>query len=78
MKTSDTRSRMIALLFVLSGDRKLTLKEIRNQLDLLYGIRCDRKTLYQDLYSVEIFFPNFRVLREGRTTYYQLMKENKG
>lgn len=77
MKTSDTRSRMIALLFILNGNGKLTLKEIRNRLDLLYGIRCDCKTLYQDLYSVEIFYPNFRVLREERTTYYQLMKENK-
>lgn len=77
MKTSDTRSRMIALLFILNGNGKLTLKEIRNRLDLLYGIRCDCKTLYQDLYSVEIFHPNFRVLREGGTVYYQLMKENK-
>ena len=58
-KTSrcDTKTRILAIAKMLCERRRITSTEILRRLDLHYDIQVDRKTIKEDIYAIDRFFP---------------------
>lgn len=57
MGKSDTKIRILAVLHILTGRGKATVKQIQEELDLRYDIQCDRKAIYDDIMAIDRFRP---------------------
>lgn len=57
MKRSDTKIRLLAVFHILTKRGKATMQQILDDLDLIYDIQCDRKTVYSDIRAIDRFRP---------------------
>lgn len=53
----DTKIRVIAVYRILLRGQRITSTQILRELELHYGITCDRKTLYGDIAAIDRFVP---------------------
>ena len=57
-KTScDSKVRILAVYHIILQRPKISAPEIIRILDLKYDIRCDRKTIYDDIRAIDRFLP---------------------
>ena len=56
-RKEDAKIRIIAVYRILQRGRRVTSTQILRELELHYGITCDRKTLYHDIAAVDRFIP---------------------
>lgn len=53
----NTKIRLLAVDRMLRYDRRITAAEIIRRLSDVYGIECDRKTIYSDIYAIDRITP---------------------
>ena len=63
---SDTRERILAVERIVSH-HYITVPQIIRRLDNVYGIKSERKSIYQDLAVLTKFVPLNRIQRGGQT-----------
>lgn len=63
---SDTRERILAVERIVSH-HYITVLQIIRRLDNVYGIKAERKSIYQDLAVLTTFVPLNRIQRGGQT-----------
>ena len=56
-RKEDSKIRVIAVYRILQRGRRVTSTDILRELELYYGITCDRKTLYSDIAAIDRFIP---------------------
>lgn len=59
MKNSnpEVKIRVLAVAKILNEGRRVTANQIMHRLDLHYGIKVDRKTIYDDVLAINRFIP---------------------
>lgn len=63
---SDTRERILAVERIVSH-HYITVHQIIRRLDNVYGIKAERRSIYQDLAVLTTFLPLNRIQRGGQT-----------
>lgn len=53
----QSKIRVLLIERMLSYDRRITAKEIQNRLDLEHDMQVCQKTIYSDLYAINIVIP---------------------
>lgn len=69
---SDTRERILAVERIVSH-HYITVPQIIRRLDNVYGIKAERKSIYQDLAVLTTFVPLNRI-QHGGQTYWMIEK----
>lgn len=69
MKRSETKTRLLAVLYILNKRGRATMSQIMRDLDLLYDIQCNRKSVYRDIMAIDRFQPITYEGREGGYAY---------
>lgn len=69
MKSSDSKTRILALERIFQNNKQLTLADISDKLWSQYGITAERKTLYDDIAALTRFLP-IRTEKKGHTYFY--------
>lgn len=57
MKTFDSKLRVLAVYNMIARGHKITVKQILQELDNKYGITADKKTIYNDIYTIDRILP---------------------
>lgn len=56
-KTSPTKIRVLVIERMLKKGKRITVKEIQRELEDKYDIMADKKTIYDDIYALNMFMP---------------------
>lgn len=56
-RRDDRKIRLLAVERILQRGQKVSVSQIQNELERKYGITCDRKTIYNDIMTIDRFMP---------------------
>lgn len=56
-KKDDSKIRVIAVFRMLREDRIISTREIQDELQRVYDIQADRKTIYHDMHAINRIVP---------------------
>lgn len=56
-RRDDSKIRLLAVERILQRGQKVSVSQIRNELERKYGITCDRKTIFNDIMAIDRFMP---------------------
>ena len=65
MQHIDSRERLLTLLKLLQSRKSVSVEEVRVYFETVYGTAPDRKSIYQDLATIEKHYP-LHVLSRNR------------
>lgn len=68
----NAKTRVISIVWMLSKDRYIQAPEIINRLEMKYGYRVDRKTIYDDMRAISRIIPVES--KPGKTGGYRIME----
>lgn len=72
MAQADIRERILALEQILISGKGYTMTELINALENRYGIKANRKVLYEDMKTLTTFY-NLQLNNKGRIYYWQIV-----
>ena len=75
-KTENIRLRVLAVELVIRGRKRVTLRQIQDEIERRFDFRPKRETLYKDLAAIDRIYPIY-MEKKDRKVFYSFMEEVK-